>query len=117
MANVYDKAQELKQAIAESDDFKELKSLHLQIDEDEIAKKMLNNFRQLQLDLQRKQMQGEQISEEEVQKAQQQFELVQQHELISKLMEAEQRLSVTIGDVNKVITEPLEEIYGNPDAQ
>ncbi|WP_413374618.1 YlbF family regulator [Alkalihalobacillus sp. 1P02AB] len=117
MSNVYDKAQELKKAIAESEDFTILKTLHEQIGQDDIAKKMLDNFRQLQLDLQRKQMQGEQISEEEVQKAQQQFELVQQHELISKLMEAEQRLSVTIGDVNKIITEPLEEIYGNPDQQ
>ncbi len=91
--------------------------MHEQIEADEIAKKMLDNFRNLQLDLQQKQMQGIQISEEEAQQAQQQFEIVQQHELISKLMEAEQRLSVIIGDVNKIITEPLEEIYGNPDQQ
>ncbi|KMK75672.1 YlbF family regulator [Alkalihalobacillus pseudalcaliphilus] len=117
MSNVYDVANQLKQAIAESEDFTTLKTLHEQINQDEIAKKMLDNFRQLQLDLQSKQMSGEQITEEEVQKAQQQFELVQQHELISKLMEAEQRLSVVIGDVNKIITEPLEEIYGNPDEQ
>ncbi|MFK3938611.1 YlbF family regulator [Alkalihalobacillus sp. NPDC078783] len=115
MAQLQDKAQELKQALAESDEFKSLQSLHNQINEDEIAKKMLDNFRQLQLELQQKQMQGIQISEEEAQQAQQQFELVQQHELISKLMEAEQQLSVIIGDINKVITEPLEEIYGTPE--
>ncbi|MEN0642891.1 YlbF family regulator [Alkalicoccobacillus gibsonii] len=115
MAQLQDKAQELKQALAESDEFKSLQSLHNQINEDEIAKKMLDNFRQLQLELQQKQMQGIQITEEEAQKAQQQFELVQQHELISKLMEAEQQLSVIIGDINKVITEPLEVIYGTPE--
>ncbi|WYP27736.1 YlbF family regulator [Alkalihalobacillus sp. FSL W8-0930] len=115
MAQLQDKAQELKQALAESEEFKSLQSLHNQINEDEIAKKMLDNFRQLQLELQQKQMQGIQISEEEAQQAQQQFELVQQHELISKLMEAEQQLSVIIGDINKVITEPLEEIYGTPE--
>jgi cell fate (sporulation/competence/biofilm development) regulator YlbF (YheA/YmcA/DUF963 family) len=114
MSNVYDKAQELKQALAESEEFKALKSLHTQIDQDDIAKRLLENFRQLQLDLQQKQMQGVQITEEEAQKAHQQFELVQQHELISKLMEEEQRLSVVIGDLNRIITEPLEEIYGNP---
>ncbi|MEK4564315.1 YlbF family regulator [Alkalihalobacillus sp. FSL R5-0424] len=115
MAQLQDKAQELKQALAESEEFKSLQSLHNQINEDEIAKKMLDNFRQLQLELQQKQMQGIQITEEEAQQAQQQFELVQQHELISKLMEAEQQLSVIIGDINKVITEPLEEIYGTPE--
>ncbi|WP_227937877.1 YlbF family regulator [Alkalihalobacillus deserti] len=112
MSNVYDKAQELKRTLAESEEFIGLKSLHEQIATDEVASRMLNNFRQLQLELQQKQMQGVQITEEEAQQAQQQFELVQQHELISKLMEAEQRLSVIIGDVNKIITEPLEEIYG-----
>ncbi|WP_332694089.1 YlbF family regulator [Halalkalibacter lacteus] len=115
MSNVYDKAHELKSTLAESEEFATLKSLHVQIDADEIAKRMLDNFRKLQLELQQKQMQGVQITEEEAQQAQQQFELVQQHELISKLMEAEQRLSVIIGDVNKIITEPLEEIYGNPE--
>ncbi|ADC50325.1 MULTISPECIES: YlbF/YmcA family competence regulator [Alkalihalophilus] len=117
MSNVYDKAHELKKAIAESEEFSALKSMHEEIEADEIAKKMLENFRNLQLELQQKQMQGIQITEEEAQKAQQQFELVQQHELISKLMEAEQRLSVIIGDINKIITEPLEEIYGNPEGQ
>lgn len=112
MTNVYDKAHDLKGSLASSEEFLMLKSLHEQIESDDIAKKMLENFRALQLELQQKQMQGVQISEEEAVKAQQQFELVQQHELISKLMEAEQRLSVVIGDINKIITEPLEEIYG-----
>ncbi|MCM3712617.1 YlbF family regulator [Halalkalibacter oceani] len=117
MSNVYDKAQELKRGLAESEEFTTLKSLHEQIEADEIAKKMLDNFRRLQLDLQQKQMQGVQITEEEAQQAQQQFEVIQQHDLISKLMEAEQRLSVIIGDINKIITEPLEAIYGNPEQQ
>ncbi|WP_017728702.1 YlbF family regulator [Halalkalibacterium ligniniphilum] len=117
MSTVYDKAHELKQAISESEEFIALKALHEQIEADDIAKRLLDNFRQLQLDLQQKQMQGIQITEEEAQKAQQQFELVQQHELISKLMEAEQRLSVIIGDLNRIITEPLEAIYGSPNEQ
>ncbi|NMM68832.1 YlbF family regulator [Bacillus clausii] len=110
MSNAYDKAHELKEALAETQEFKSLYDLHRQIDADDIAKKMLENFRKLQLDLQQKQMQGVQISEEEAQQAQQQFELVSQHELISKLMDAEQRLSVIITDLNKIITEPLERI-------
>ncbi len=113
MANVYDKAHELKRELAASEEFKALKSFHEQIEQDEIAKKMLENFRNIQLDLQKKQLQGVQITEDEAAQAQEQFEAVQKHELISKLMEAEQRLSMIIGDINKIITEPLEEIYGN----
>lgn len=112
MSNVYNKAHELKQILKDSEEFTSLKAIHDEIENDEIAKRMLDNFRQLQLDLQQKQLQGVEITEEEARQAQQQFETVQQHELISKLMEAEQRISVMIGDVNKIISEPLEEIYG-----
>ncbi|MBB5173256.1 YlbF family regulator [Texcoconibacillus texcoconensis] len=115
MTKVYDKAHELARELNESEEFTNLEQLHQQINEDEVAKRMLDNFRQVQMDLQQKQMQGEQISEEEIQSAQQQFELVQQHEAISQLMESEQRVSQMITDLNKIITEPLEKLYGTPE--
>ncbi|HLR40522.1 MAG TPA: YlbF family regulator, partial [Virgibacillus sp.] len=61
-----------------------------------------------------KQMQGEDITEEEVEKARQVVELVQQHEDISKLMEEEQRLNLVINEISGIITKPLEELYGAP---
>ncbi len=115
MANIYDIAHELGNTIKESDEFKVLKQLHEEIEKDPAANQMLENFRHMQMDLQQKQMQGMQITEEEAQKAQQLFELVQQQPIISKMMEAEQRLSVIITDINRIITEPLEELYGKPE--
>ncbi|MDG5786388.1 YlbF family regulator [Evansella sp. AB-P1] len=112
MANPYDKAHELASVLKESEEFTLLKNLHDQVNSDEVAKRMLDNFRNVQVELQQKQMQGAQITEEEIQQAQKQFELVQQHETISKLMESEQRMSQLITEINKVITEPLEELYG-----
>lgn len=112
MANPFDKAQELAKELQESEEFTSLKELHEEVNKDEVAKKMLDNFRSVQMELQQKQMQGEQISEEEVQQAQKQFELVQQHEQIMKLMEEEQKMSQLVGELNKIITEPLEALYG-----
>lgn len=112
MANPYDKAHELAKELKESNEFTELRELHNVVNQDEVAKRMLDNFRQVQMELQQKQMQGEQITEEEIQNAQKQFEVVQQHEVISKLMEEEQRMSQLVGELNKIITEPLEELYG-----
>ncbi|PRO64649.1 YlbF family regulator [Alkalicoccus urumqiensis] len=112
MANPMDKAQELQQELRNSEEFAQLKQLHEDINNDEVAKKMLDNFRGLQMQLQQKQMNGEQISEEEVQQAQQQFEVVQQHEQIMKLMEEEQKMSQMVSEINKVVTQPLEELYG-----
>lgn len=74
---------------------------------------MFENFRDIQVNLQQKQMTGQEITQEEVEQAQKTVALVQQHDKISQLMEAEQRVSVLIGELNKVIMKPLEELYGN----
>ncbi|MBP1968966.1 cell fate (sporulation/competence/biofilm development) regulator YlbF (YheA/YmcA/DUF963 family) [Virgibacillus natechei] len=117
MPNIYDSAYELEKAIRESEEFKDLKTAYDAVMADESAKQMFDNFRETQMTLQEKQMQGQEITEEEVQKAQQVVELVQQHGDISKLMEQEQRLNTVINDVSRIITTPLEELYGSPEEQ
>ncbi len=111
--NLYDYANELEKALRESDEFLELKKVYDEVNADESAKKMFDNFRNIQVTLQQKQMNGEQITQEEVEQAQKTAQLVQQHATISKLMEAEQRMSMVINELNKVIMKPLEELYGS----
>ncbi|WP_077623151.1 YlbF family regulator [Sediminibacillus massiliensis] len=115
MPNIYDSAYELEKAIRDSEEFKGLKDAYDKVMADESAKKMFEDFRTTQMSLQEKQMQGQEITEEEVESAKRVVELVQQHEEISKLMEQEQRLNVVINDVSRIITKPLEELYGTPD--
>ncbi|MFN2746901.1 MULTISPECIES: YlbF family regulator [Bacillus] len=114
--NLHDSAYDLEKALRESDEYSRLKSLYDEVNADQSAKKMFDNFRDIQLKLQQKQMNGEDISQEEVEQAQKSVALVQQHEKISQLMEAEQRMSVLIAELNKIIMKPLEELYGNPES-
>lgn len=114
MPNIYDSAYDLEKAIRESTEFKNLKQAYEAVMNDDSAKQMFENFRDTQMALQEKQMQGEDITEEEVEKARQVVELVQQHEDISKLMEEEQRLNLVINEISGIITKPLEELYGAP---
>lgn len=113
MANVYDSAYDLEKAIRESEEYQDLKQHYEALESDETGKKMFENFRNLQLELQQKQMQGQEVTQEEAQKAQQQLQLMQQHEGISKLMAAEQRMSTVVSDLNGIITKPLEDLYGS----
>jgi cell fate (sporulation/competence/biofilm development) regulator YlbF (YheA/YmcA/DUF963 family) len=115
--NIYDSAYDLEKAIRSSEEFTRLKNAYDAVMADESAKQMFDNFRNTQMALQEKQMQGQDISEEEVEQARKVVELVQQHEDISKLMEEEQRLNVVINDVIRFITKPLEELYGNPEEE
>ncbi|MFQ3543765.1 YlbF family regulator [Halobacillus rhizosphaerae] len=117
MANIYDNAYDLEKAIRNSEEFQGLKDAYETVMSDEAAKEMFDNFRQTQISLQQKQMQGEEISEEEVEQAKKVVELVQQHPQISKLMEEEQRLNTVINDVSRIITKPLEELYGDPNEE
>lgn len=117
MPNIYDRAYDLEKAIRESEEFNHLKDAYEVVMNDPSAKQMFDNFRDTQMELQEKQMKGEDISEEEVEKARNIVELVQQHDAISKLMEQEQRLNLVINDVSRIITKPLEELYGNPEEQ
>ncbi|QOR67390.1 YlbF family regulator [Cytobacillus suaedae] len=111
--NMYDVAYEVEKAIRESAEFKNLRNMYDEVNADESAKTMFDNFRNIQLNIQQKQMMGEDISQEEVEQAQKMVALVQQHATISKLMEAEQRMSMTITELNKIIMAPLEELYGS----
>ncbi|SDC62539.1 Cell fate regulator YlbF, YheA/YmcA/DUF963 family (controls sporulation, competence, biofilm development) [Pelagirhabdus alkalitolerans] len=113
MSAIQESAQALEQAIRNSEEFNGLKDAYDTVMNDEIAKKMFDDFRNTQLELQQKQMQGEEITEEEVEKARKVVETVQQHEQISKLMEEEQRVNDLINEISRTITKPLEELYGS----
>jgi len=114
--NLHDSAYDLEQALRQSDEYSRLKNLYDEVNGDPSAKKMFDNFRDIQLNLQQKQMNGEDITQEEVEQAQKSVALVQQHDKISQLMEAEQRMSMLIAELNKIIMKPLEELYGNPES-
>ncbi len=117
MANkVYDVAYNLETTIKESDEFKNLQTLYKEVFADETTKRMFENFRNIQLELQQKQMSGQEITQEEVEQAQKTVAVVQQNESIAKLMEAEQQMSMMVSELNKIIMKPLEELYSNVDS-
>ncbi|MGM8214754.1 YlbF family regulator [Bacillaceae bacterium W0354] len=112
MSNIYDLAYDLEKGLRESDEFKELKTAYENVMNNPSTKKMFDDFRETQLNLQQKQMQGEEITEEEVAQAKRVVDLVQQQEDIAKLMNEEQRLNTLISDISRIITKPIEELYG-----
>lgn len=111
--NLYDAAYALEKAIRQSDEYKQLQQMYHEVNADPAAKNMFDQFRQIQMNLQQKQMMGQEISEQEVQQAQSTVAVVQQNEKIARLMQAEQRMSMIIGELNQLIMKPLEELYGN----
>lgn len=110
--NIHDAAYELEKAIRESEEYNQLKQAYDAVNADAMSRNMFDQFRQIQMSLQQKQMMGQDISQAEVEEAQKSVALVQQNEKITLLMQVEQRMSMVIGELNQVIMRPLEDLYG-----
>ena len=81
--------------------------------ENQESKDLFDEFRETQLSFQQKQMQGEEIGEEELQKAQEQAQKIENDSNISELMAAEQNMSQVFQEINQIIVKPLDEIYAD----
>lgn len=111
--NLYDYANKLEQALRESDEYNAIKEAYAKVEADENSKKLFDAFRETQMNFQQKQMQGEEISEEDLQKAQEQAQQIEKDSNISELMNAEQKMSQVFQEINQIIVKPLDEIYAD----
>lgn len=111
--NLYDYANQLEQALRESEEYKAIKEAYAKVKENDESKKLFDDFRETQMNFQQKQMQGEEISEDELQKAQEQAQQIEKDSNIADLMTAEQKMSQTFQEINQIIVKPLDEIYAD----
>ena len=111
--NLYDHANQLEQALRESDEYQAIQNAYENVKANEESKKLFEEFRETQLSFQQKQMQGEEIGEEELQKAQEQAQKIENDSNISELMAAEQKMSQVFQEINQIIVKPLDEIYAD----
>lgn len=111
MSNVYDQANQLAQALKNSPEFQGLLQAQQKVHADETAKKMMDNVQQVQTELQMKQMQGQQPTNDEMQNYQKLFETIQLNPVISQYLHAEKRFAVMMEDINKIMAEPLNVLY------
>ena len=111
--NLYDHANQLEQALRESDEYQAIQNAYAKVKENQESKDLFDEFRETQLNFQQKQMQGEEIGEEELQKAQEQAQQIENDSNISELMSAEQNMSQIFQEINQIIVKPLDEIYAD----
>ena len=111
MVNIYDDLNKLVLNFRKLDEFKALEQAVEQVRADEEAKKYFTNFRDIQMKLQKKQVAGEEITEEEMTSVQKAAQLAQSHPKIIAMLEAEMALSNIIEEVNRVLFQPIQGMY------
>lgn len=110
--NIYDKANDLAKAMRESQEVQEITAAIKLIEADPESKQMLDNFRERQMEVQQRMMSGDMPSQEEMEKMEKLFEVLSLNLNIRRLFDAERRLSIIIEDVNKIISDSLQHLYG-----
>ena len=108
----YDKAHELARSIKESAEYKMFLVAQKKVSETPDSNRMLEDFRQKQFEFQMKQMSGQELSQEEIEQIQKLYEIIQLNDDIRKVLEAERMLGQIMEDINRIIAEPLQALYG-----
>lgn len=111
MTNIYDSANQIEREIRTLPEFLALKEAYEAVKADAEGFEIFQAFQALQIELQQKSMQGEEITEEDAQKAQEMAVKVQGTPIINAMMEKEQAFSNIMNDLNRIIMKPVQELY------
>jgi len=106
--STYDLAHKLADEIKNSDEYKDYQEKKQKILDDEKAKDMLLDYQKQEQKLQSKQMAGEELSEDEKEEFENLRNLIQMNNKISEYLEAEQRVSVMLNDLQRILFGDLE---------
>ena len=106
--NVYDAAHSLSQAVKGSEEYKQFATLKAEIAKNEELKKMVDDFQAKQVELQAKQMMGENPGEQAMQNIQNLYEVMSRDPLAAQYLQAQIRFSLMMKDVYEILGEVLQ---------
>ena len=109
--NIYDDINKLENTFRKTSEYAAVQQAVEAVKSDEQALALFKSFRDLQMTLQQKQMQGEEISGEELEYAQKTAQLAQSNVKIEKMLQAEMALSGLIEEVNRELMKPIQALY------
>lgn len=105
--NVYDEAHNLAKAIKESEEFKQYEKTKKTIDENPELSKMLGDFQGKQLELQTKQMMGEEMGSEMMESIQNLYAIIMKDPVAAEHMQNEMRFSLMMNDVYQILGDAM----------
>lgn len=111
MTNIYDKANELERALRQNENFKAVESSFKKLEQNPESKKLYKEFVTKQAEFMQLFQSGKQPEENAMKEMNELQEKLMADENVSSLLQGQQRLQVTLEDINKIIYKPLEELF------
>lgn len=107
--NPYDKAYELAEAVRKSEAVERMRAARQRIEQDTTVLTMIQDFRKQQWELQRRELIGESLREDEQQDLLKFAEAVMINDDVREYLEAEHQLEVMLWDVQSIIAKATED--------
>lgn len=111
--NIYDKAHELARLLKNSPEVIEYKKMMDKIKENEENKKIIEDLRKKEFEVYSKQLQGVQITKEEMEAINNLYGIVQHNSVIREYLEAERRFSIMWQDIIRILGEAVDIDFNN----
>ncbi|MFV0517579.1 MAG: YlbF family regulator [Aminipila sp.] len=105
--NVYDIARNLAMAIKESDELKQYDAMKATVSQNEELIEMINDFQAKQIELQTKQMLGQEMDAEFTSQVQQLYGIMMSNPTAAQYLQAELRFSLMMNDIYKILGEVI----------
>lgn len=109
--NIYDTINQLESDLRKTEQYEALVKAFEEINKDEKATELMDEFKEIQKLFAEKQQKGESFTEEDQQRALKSSQEMQENEITKKLLAAEYQLNLLIQDVNQAIYKPIRELY------
>lgn len=105
--NVYDEAHNLQTAIRESEEFRRFDAARQKLEQNPELKSMMDDFMKKQMDVQAKQMLGQEVGPEAMAAMQELMGIINQDPVASEYLQCSMRLSIMMKDVYEIIGEGI----------
>lgn len=109
--NIYDTANKMEEELRETTEYKNLVAAYTEMKKDQKAYDLFKDFQEVQVNLQQKQMNGEEMSDDEMSHAREIASQAGDVDVIKSLMDKERALNQLLNDINQIITKPVQDLY------
>lgn len=106
--NPYDSAHALAAELKKSSEYQGFLKAYRELNEDTTAKNILDDLREIQVQIQTHQIKGEEIPAEKEEKHKKLSEAANLYLTVKNFIEAEYRLAVLIRDIQKIIADAID---------
>lgn len=105
--SAYDKAHDLARMLGKSEEYKSYQEAKTKLEQDANNVRMLEDFRQMQWEIQMCQMTGQEIDETQVVQLERAYELLSMSPVINQYLTAEYLFAKLMADIQKIVTDAV----------